>query len=507
MRDLSMSRTPFERPPGAMLKWLPVVGTRSRRLRHRLESLSFARPLEEEGARRLIILLDELVQLRATPRQRLELLELARPAVRRMVRSLESHYLNLPLLPPPSGRQAAALAHELAENMIRGYECLVQSLSGAIRARPGRQMAAIAMQRAISAIGGQLFLHSLLYTQAEAGLWARLHRLYAMAETADLEGVAVTDTLLPAGVGSVHAAYMRVLLIASAQPSQLRQPALMALYRAASRWAQRVALHRNPPDALFAVQLGQDAPPRLHLSSHPVPEPHLRFFDPRSLANTLSEGTSTALSDVLSRHLRWVWLGPRRRRYPREAGGGHFHVCLGLPDVHGQLRGTEQHTACHQVQARDRSEGGYRLEWRGETPPELRVGSLAALRDPAQDAWRVGEIRWVQNAVERAYFGVALLPSPVHPVRVSAGHDADSPDSDGYSGGAPALLLPAPTPVDSDLLLLPAQGYRSGEQLAIRVCCAETPEPPARLVRLGLRVGGSPDVTHYTLRDAGETYH
>jgi len=480
-----------------MLKWLPVVGTRSRRLRHRLESLSSARPLEEEGARRLIALLDELVQMRVTPRQRLELLELARPVVRRMVRSLESHYLNLPLLPPPSGQQAAALAHELAENMIRGYECLVQSLSGAIRARPGRQIAAIAMQRAISAVGGRLFLHSLLYTQAEAGLWARLHRFYAMAEAADLEGVAVTDTLLPAGVGSVHAAYMRVLLIASAQPSQLRQPALMALYRAASRWAQRVALHPNPPDALFAVQLDQDAPPRLHLDSHPVPEPHLRFFDPRPLANTLTEGTSTALSDVLSRHLRWVWLGPRRRRYPRQSGGGHFHICLGLPGVHGQLSGDERKAACHQVQARDHSEGGYRLEWQGETPRELRVGSLAALRDTARDCWRVGEIRWVQSAGQRAHFGVALLPASVCPVRVA----------DHRGEGAPALLLPAPTPVDSDILLLPAQGYRSGEQLEIQAHSAASPEQPARPVRLGLRVGGSPDVTHYTLREAGETYH
>lgn len=74
--------------------------------------------------------------------------------------------------------------------MARGYECLVQSLSDTTRARPGRQIAAIALERAISAIGGQLFLHSLLYTQAEAGLWARLHQLYAMAETAALEGVA-----------------------------------------------------------------------------------------------------------------------------------------------------------------------------------------------------------------------------------------------------------------------------------------------------------------------------
>lgn len=502
-----MGRTPFERPPGAMLKWLPLVGTRPRRLRRQLEALSFAQPLGEEGARRLIVLLDELVQLRATPRQRLELLELARPVVRRMVRALERHYLNLPLLPPASGQHAAALAHGLAESMTRGYEGLVQSLSGALRARPGRQIAAIALQRATSAVGGQLFLHSLLYTQAEAGLWARLHKLYAMAEAAALEGVAVTDTLLPAGSGSVHAAYMRALLIASAQPSQLRQPALMALYRAASRWAQQVALHQNPPDALFVVQLDQDAPPCLHLASHVTAEPHLLFFDPRPLASALTEGTPMTLSDVLSRHLRWVWLGPRRRRYPREPGGGHFDICLGLAGVHSQLSGDEQQAACHQVQARDRSQGGYRLEWQGETPHELRVGSLAALRDSAQGTWRVGEIRWVQSAIERVHFGVALLPSSVRPVWVSDGHNSDSHNSDSRNKGALALLLPAPTPVDSDILLLPAQGYRSGEQLEIQACCAEAPESPARPVRLGLRVGGSPDVTHYTLRDAGETYH
>ncbi|HAS29714.1 MAG TPA: hypothetical protein DCS56_06905, partial [Alcanivorax sp.] len=56
--------------------------------------------------------------------------------------------------------------------------------------------------------------------------------------------------------------YGRLLLTASAQPNQLRQPALMALYRAAAHWARWMPLLADAADAPFHVDLQSDAGPQ-----------------------------------------------------------------------------------------------------------------------------------------------------------------------------------------------------------------------------------------------------
>lgn len=467
------------------LKRLSVASARPRRLRAWLNELPLGRPLE--SAPRLLRLLDELARLRLEPRRRLELLELARPTARQAAYALERHYLNLPLLPPERGMQAASLARALFERLAQGYESVALAVLAGGRARPARQVAAVTLQRAVDALSHRLFLHCLLYTQPEPGLWRRLHRLYAVAEQDALEGITVADPELPGQEGSVHIAYARLLLTVSAQPNQLRQPALMALYRAAAHWARWLPLFSDTGEALFAVDLDGDRPPYLSPDGNPLAD--RRFFDTRPLAAALAEDASPArpapLSDLLQQHLRWVWLGPRRRRVAREPASGELSLCLGMSGVHDRLTGQVEPQRPYRASLLDQCDNGYRLEWRGDAPCELRAGGLTAVSGGRDGAWRVAEIRWVRAADGCAQFGIALLPDSVRPVRVSTGAGA----------GAPALLLPAPTASDSDTLLLPTQGYRSGARVTLW-------DRDTRNARLGLRVGGSPDVVHYTLREA-----
>ena len=219
------------------IKRLSIASARPKRLRGWLNELCVSRPMD--CAPSVLRLLDELARLRLEPRRRLELLELVRPTVRQLGYALERHYLNLPLLPPPSGVRAAALAAELFDRLALGYESVARSLLDGGRARAVRHATALSLQRAMDAVAQRLFVHFLLYTRAEECLWARLHRLYALAERDALEGIIVADPDLPGQEGSVHIAYARLLLVASAQPNQLRQPALMALYRAAAHWARK----------------------------------------------------------------------------------------------------------------------------------------------------------------------------------------------------------------------------------------------------------------------------
>ncbi len=439
--------------PELELDKLSLASAKPRRLRAWLDALPMGDP--HRSAPLLLTLLEELPRLRIDDRRRLALLEQVRPRVRQMAYTLESRYLNLPLMPPERALQAAALTHRLFQGLALGYQSVATPLLRGKLNLPGRQAAATALQRAMDARSQDLFLHMLLYKSPPAGTWRVLHSLYAEAERHALEALTVSDPELPGQEGAVSIAYGRLLLTASAQPNQLRQPALMALYRAAAHWARWMPLLAEAADAPFHVDLQGDAGPQ------PVSVPAdggetLRYFDTRPLAAALAEGgasqRSRPLSDILSHHLRWVWLGPRERLAPRHPADGEMLLCLGLDAVHRRLDQGEDDEPLHRVRRVDHGDGGYCLEWRGGTPHTLRAGGLLALSPSERPHWRVGEIRWVAWLGDSVRLGVSLLPETLRPVRVSAGGPNAWP--------APALLVPSPEGDDPETLVVPTTWYR-----------------------------------------------
>ena len=474
--------------PQPELDKLSLASARPRRLRAWLDALPMGEP--HRSAPPLLTLLDELPRLRVDGRRRLALLEEIRPRLRQLAYTLESRYLNLPLMPPERALQAAALSHRLFQGLAIGYQSVAAPLLRGKLNRPERQAAATALQRAMDARAQDLFLHMLLYKEPPAGTWQVLHNLYAEAERHALEALTVSDPELPGEEGAVLIAYGRLLLTASAQPNQLRQPALMALYRAAAHWARWMPLLADAADAPFHVDLQSDAGPQA-LSARADNGQALRYFDTRPLAAALAEGgpghRSRPLSDILSHHLRWAWLGPRERRGPRRPVDGEMLLCLGLDAVHRRLDQGEGDEPLHRVRRVDHGDGGYCLEWRGGTPNTLRAGGLLALSPMEQPQWRVGEIRWVAWLGDAVRLGVALLPETLRPVRVSAGDPSAWP--------APALLVPSPEGDDPETLVVPTTGYRSGTRLTLW-------DGPPRDTRLGVRLAGSPDIAQYTLRPA-----
>lgn len=474
--------------PEPELGKLSLGSTKPRRLRAWLDALPTGDP--HRVAPILLTLLDELPRLRVDHRRRLALLEQVRPRVRQLAYTLESRYLNLPLMPPERALQAAVLTHRLFQGLALGYQSVATPLLHGKLNRPERQATATALQRAMDARAQGLLLHMLLYKAPPQGAWQALHSLYAEAERHALEALTVSDPELPGQEGAVSIAYGRLLLTASAQPNQLRQPAVMALYRAAAHWARWMPLLPEAADAPFHVDLQSDAGPQpVSLSTDSVET--LRYFDTRPLAAALAEGgpshRSRPLSDILSHHLRWVWLGPRERLAPRRPADDEMLLCLGLDAVHRRLDQGEDDEPLHRVRRVDHSDGGYCLEWRGGTPNTLRAGGLLALAPPEHSNWRVGEIRWVAWLGDAVRLGVALLPETLRPVRVSAGGPNAWP--------APALLVPSPEADDPETLVVPTTGYRSGTRLTLW-------DGPPRDTRLGLRLAGSPDIAQYTLRPA-----
>ncbi|MCC4307808.1 hypothetical protein LL252_04410 [Alcanivorax marinus] len=467
----------------APLESLSLASTRPPELRAWLTALPADDPLT--SAARLTRLLDELTRLPLDTRHRLALLEDIRPRVHCLTPSLQSPYLGAPLSLTAPSRQAADPVADLFDGLARAYQRVAAALLATTPEPARRQAAATALQRALDALSQQLWQHWLLYTPARAGLWWRLHRLYAVADALALQTLAVADPEASGQQSSVHLAYTRALLVASAQPQQLRPPALLALFRAAGQWGRWLPLRARPLEGGFDVALDQDRGPVP--AGDPVRDgPRWRHFDTRPLARALIDGggdPGRPFSSLLRAHLRAVWSVPRGRAAPRRAGRETVRVVLGLNGAHACLDQPARAHNAEPVYCQDRGQQGCGLLWHGPAPRGLRVGAVLAVADTDGGPWRVGEIRWLARAAEGVRAGVQWLPGEVRPVRISHGYGDTLP--------TPALLVPAAD--GADTLLVPTAGFAAGARVTVW-------EGPPRLVRLGARVAGSADACRYRLR-------
>lgn len=469
----------------APLDSLSLAGTRPPEVRAWLAALPADEPLT--SAARLTRLLDELTRLRLDTRRRLALLEDIRPRVHRLVPVLQGRYLDAPLSLDAAARDTAERVADLFDGLARAYQRVAAALLITPPAPARRQAAATAVQRALDALSQQLGQHWLLYTPARAGLWWRLHRLYAVADVHALPALTVADPEASGHESSVHLAYTRALLVASAQPQQLRPSALIALFRAAGQWGRGLPLRRGPLQGGFDVALDQDRGP-VPAGEPPRHGPRWRHFDTRPLAEALCDGggdPGRPFSSLLLAHLRTVWSVPRGRAAPRLAGRETVRVVLGLNGAHACLDQPARAHHAEPVRCQDRGQQGCGLIWHGRAPRGLRVGAVLALADIDGAPWRVGEIRWLARAPEGVRAGVQWLPGEVRPVRISHGYGDTLP--------TPALLVPAAD--GADTLLVPTAGFAAGARVTVW-------DGPPRLVRLGARVAGSADVCRYRLRRA-----
>ena len=135
--------------PEPELDKLSLASARPRRLRAWLDALPMGDP--HRSVPPLLTLLEELPRLRVDGRRRLALLEEIRPRLRQQAYTLESRYLNLPLMPPERALQAAALSHRLFQGLAIGYQSVAAPLLRGQLNRPERHAAATALQRAMDA--------------------------------------------------------------------------------------------------------------------------------------------------------------------------------------------------------------------------------------------------------------------------------------------------------------------------------------------------------------------
>jgi hypothetical protein len=141
-------------------------------------------------------------------------------------------------------------------------------------------------------VGKELVVaHGLARRAPPPALWQELHAYYRLAEMLDCAVTAVSDDLLPNGVGiSCYSTYSHALLLGLADPCAMTVKQIELTDRWLAMWARKVfpyAQQRESEGPVLVVDLDSTEGARLVAQTPPSPVPTLRFGYPMKLATSV----------------------------------------------------------------------------------------------------------------------------------------------------------------------------------------------------------------------------
>ncbi len=308
-----------------------------------------------ETSRQLYAALGQLNELRIAPAQRIELLELLRPAAHETCLNLEQQFLAHSTLLDHQARRIASLCQALHTHLATGYKRAVIDLIENGLSTASTASFNLALQRAVHSLYAALIPATQMYSPVPEGAWLELHLLFEIARMHNLERVAVADAL--AGVRgslSVEQSYLAALLLGCARCNQLRARSIRQLGSMLESWSALARLQSaTEPSSLFVVTPPVDGAPRYRSLVPPATLPGWLGIDANALTDAIKVHLQTAadrrhqsplpgadgIDTDLLLHLYSAWGGMATRTFPRTPAEGSLTICIGMSAVHYYLAG------------------------------------------------------------------------------------------------------------------------------------------------------------------------
>lgn len=301
----------------------------------------------------------ELSRLNTSWENRLQLLELLRIPVHQTLNGLALKYLNQPLILPDAALKTATVAQAIQKHFLNGYLAVVRELCSKSSKTPDKPdhpvELALAIQRALTALSLLLLRSYQLYLPISSQVWSEIHSLYRLAALTQLEQTAVEENL-PShrGLRNIHHVYLRILLMATARPNQLRQDEIENTYKLLDLLAHHAELEAYTPagkENLFVVLLDSNRPPFYKSNWRgDASSPALLELRTTQLVQKVSELSKSVLADTdanplpqvnltpaLINHLEQAWSHLAMRSFERQEVNTDIEVTVGLTNIHFHL--------------------------------------------------------------------------------------------------------------------------------------------------------------------------
>ncbi len=296
-----------------------------------------------DTAARLHRAVTEVARLAVEPELRFELLEILRTLVHYISTRLDRSALGA----PHSGEGYAQIAQQLQIGIAAGYKATIRDAASDSNDPVRLDLIGHATHRALSDCSRTLLRATQIHTNTPPGIWAELNQLYRLAERLGFTQSSWSDDENHESAElSVQDAYLRIALLGTCRPNQLRHTHLNATFNVLELWTPRVTLDLPDDDDLFRVDLDLDAPPIYRELSADTGE--LRGIRTDGLVYELEAYLNEIACDIpvpdyveegLLRHLVTAWSMMRKRTFRRRRVAGAMKICTGMRSVHFHLSG------------------------------------------------------------------------------------------------------------------------------------------------------------------------
>lgn len=374
----------------------------------------------------LYTLLPEINQLKCDNQQRIELLDIMRPAVYQCVASSHELHLQDPLQLNKKAMGVAMMSHALLRHLCDGYLIIIKDeLSTTDESSHIAKCVFFALHGL-----GQLYFHcAQLYAGSTPLFWLKAHKLYQLAVEQNIADTPIPAYHSPEENRTIAQAYKRLIMLACSHSNQLPQVDIKYLYSAFEDWAAMVEITssgniKQTNQLLYWANLDEDAPPHnrdQHKSNNDVAFDFtevillLQAHNHYAPGNTVKE-IPTFFRHSLAAHLLLCWQRSERRKQPRQAVDERLEICVGLENAYTLLNQASEHSLKPlMTNAIDSSPDGLCLRWQNQIPKQTAPGECVLIRSPGKKLWRIGIIRWVQRLNQYTYAGIQLLSNPVAP--------------------------------------------------------------------------------------------
>jgi hypothetical protein len=307
-----------------------------------------------ETSKRLYHAIIELNRLRLTPQVRYQLLELLRPPIYFICKALGKHYLQQPVVMPEKPLKIANLAQALQAHLAAGYKIAIAQGLELSNNEKHRKLLAFCTHRAISDLGRTILRAYQLYRPTPANTWTEIHQLFMLAEGRNLLGYEVIDKAnSKQDHSTIKDAYLRICLLGTAKPNQIRQQELTRTYDALELWVEHIQVcSPDEKHALFVAMLTEDAPPIYRIKASSASKNLQRGIETQHLVDLLNRQSGlpekseesyiqipNEIGPNLLQHLTIAWGRMTERGFARAPAHGAMELLIGLAAVHFHLSG------------------------------------------------------------------------------------------------------------------------------------------------------------------------
>lgn len=339
-------------------------GTKEAQIKEWLHSLPMTQV--QQVSAQLYQAVQEIGRVNTTAEVRLVMLELLRIPLHHTLDGLARKYLNQPLILPEAALKTATIAQAMQKHFLNGYLVLVRQLcQSQAPKREQQELQALVISRALVALGLLMLRSYQLYLPIAGQVWSEVHALYQIACALDVAQLPVADSLpQQQQLKTIHNRYLRILLLASARPNQLRQDEIENTYKLLETLAATAELDDYTPknqENLYVVLTNSNRPPfykshwrpaavtdtaaALELRTQPLIQAlddSVKNDDPtKNTAQGQEQHKLPPISAALLKHLQQAWSHLALRSFERQDVNAEIEVTVGLSNIHFHLAGEQ----------------------------------------------------------------------------------------------------------------------------------------------------------------------